>query len=125
MCAVVCTDHTTAAMNMAKERAEGQSAELCSRLSLVADFAFSLREKHVARCQALEEEHLDQAIEQEAREYTRTYMYVYSSTTYATFHTMVCMSTKATAVDLQQCVNLVDFFLAAFTISMCDFWVFR
>ena len=34
-------------------------------LGLVAAFAVSLREKHTARCRALEEEHLDQAIEQE------------------------------------------------------------
>lgn len=54
---------------MARDSAEGKNeAPSYSRLSsLVADFALSLREKHVARCQALEEEHLDQAIEQEVR----------------------------------------------------------
>lgn len=54
---------------MAGDRAEERSAEPnSSRLSSVADFARALREKYFARCQALEEEHLDQAIEQEARE---------------------------------------------------------
>lgn len=50
----------------------GVDAALRSRLSLVAAFALSLREKHVARCQVLEEEHLDQAIEQEASGAGRT-----------------------------------------------------
>lgn len=54
-------------MEEAREVRTGVDATLRSRLSLVAAFAESLREKHVALCQALEEEHLDQAIEQEVR----------------------------------------------------------
>lgn len=53
-------------MDEVREPSEGvDDATLRSRLSLVSEFAVSLREKHVALCQTLEEEHLDQAIEQE------------------------------------------------------------
>lgn len=41
------------------------AAMLRFTLSLVKAYAVSLGEKHVARCQTLEEEHMDQAIEQE------------------------------------------------------------
>lgn len=55
---------------MASDSAEGQGADELSPslLSLVVDIAFSLRDKYLCQCHDLEEEHLDQAIEQEARE---------------------------------------------------------
>lgn len=52
-------------MDEARETREPMDASVLSRLGRVSAFAVSLREKHVALCQTLEEEHLDQAIEQE------------------------------------------------------------
>eukprot|EP00903_Cladosiphon_okamuranus_P006290 g6169.t2 len=52
-------------MDAARETRGVDDATRRSRLSLVSEFAASLREKHAALCRTLEEEHLDQAIEQE------------------------------------------------------------
>lgn len=50
---------------MADARGEEDGALSSDKLSRVRAFSLSLREKHGASCQRLEEEHLDQAIEQE------------------------------------------------------------